>query len=186
MLAVNFNPFPVLETERLHLRQITEDDKHEIFALRSDKQIMHYVPRPLMTSMDEAVAHIKMITENIEKNEFINWGIALKSDNKIAGVIGFHRMQKANYRAEVGYMLHTRFHKQGIMQEALRAVIAYGFKQMKLHSIEAVIDPRNIASENVLIRSGFVKEAHFKENFFYGGEFLDSVHYSLLGRSGAM
>ncbi len=48
MLTVNFNPFPVLETQRLRLRQITEDDKNEIFALRSDKDIMQYVPRPLM------------------------------------------------------------------------------------------------------------------------------------------
>jgi RimJ/RimL family protein N-acetyltransferase len=183
MLTVNFNPFPVLETEHLRLRQITEDDKNELFALRSDKDIMHFVPRPLMTSIDEAVAHIQMITENIEKQEFINWAIALKVDNKLMGVIGFYRMQKENYRAEVGYMLHTDFHKKGIMHEALTAIVDYGFTQMKLHSIEAVIDPRNMASENVLIRNGFVKEAHFKENFFYEGEFLDSVHYSLLGRS---
>ncbi len=106
--------------------------------------------------------------------------MALKSTNKVIGVIGFYRMQKENYRAEVGYMLHTDFHKQGMMKEAIDVVIAYGFTQMKLHSIEAVIDPRNTASENVLIRSGFVKEAHFKENFLHQGEFLDSVHYSLL------
>ncbi len=78
MLTVNFNPFPVLETERLRLRQITENDKNEIFALRSDKDIMQYVPRPLMKTMDEAVAHIQMITENIEKQEFINWGHGFK------------------------------------------------------------------------------------------------------------
>ena len=183
MLTVNFNPFPVLETERLRLRQITEEDKHEIFALRSDKDIMQYVPRPLMKTMDEAVAHIQMITENIEKQEFINWGMALKSTNKVIGVIGFYRMQKENYRAEVGYMLHTDFHKKGMMKEAIDVVIAYGFTQMKLHSIEAVIDPRNMASENVLVRSGFVKEAHFKENFLHQGEFLDSMHYSLLGKN---
>jgi ribosomal-protein-alanine N-acetyltransferase len=182
MLTVNFNPFPVLETERLCLRQITEVDKNEIFALRSDKDIMQYVPRPLMKTMDEAVEHIQMITENIEKQEFINWGMALKSTSKIIGVIGFYRMQKENYRAEVGYMLHTDFHKKGIMKEAIDVVIAYGFTQMKLHSIEAVIDPRNTASENVLIRNGFVKEAHFRENFFYEGEFLDSAHYCLLAK----
>jgi ribosomal-protein-alanine N-acetyltransferase len=183
MLTVNFNPFPVLETERLRLRQITEVDKNEIFALRSDKDIMQYVPRPLMKTMDEAVAFIKMINENIEKQEFINWAITSKSDDLLIGVIGFYRMQKENYRAEVGYILHTDFHKQGIMKEALDVVIDYGFIQMKLHSIEAVIDPRNTASENVLIRSNFVKEAHFRENFLHQGEFLDSMHYSLLEHS---
>ncbi len=61
MLTLNFNPFPVLETERLFLRKISEKDKAELFALRSDKDIMHFVPRPLMQTMDEALAYIKMI-----------------------------------------------------------------------------------------------------------------------------
>ena len=182
MISLNFNPFPILETERLRLRKITEDDKHEMFALRSDKQIMQYIARPLMKTVEETVEFIKSINENIEKQEYINWGVALKSDNKLIGTVGFYRVQKENYRAEVGYMLHTNFHKQGIMQELMPVVLEYGFKQMQLHSIEAVIDPRNKASENVLLKQGFVKEAHFKENFLFDGEFLDSVHYSLLAK----
>ena len=51
---------------------------------------------------------------------------------------------------------------------------------MKLHSIEAVIDPRNSASEKVLQKNGFIKEAHLKENEFFEGEFIDSVIYSRL------
>lgn len=182
MISLNFNPFPILETERLHLRAITVEDKHEMFSLRSDKQIMQYIPRPLTKTVEETVEFIKSINENIEKQEYINWAIALKSDNKLIGTVGFYRVQKENYRAEVGYMLHTNFHKQGVIQELMPVVLNYGFKEMKLHSIEAVIDPRNKASENVLIKQGFVKEAHFKENFFFDGEFLDSVHYSLLAK----
>jgi ribosomal-protein-alanine N-acetyltransferase len=182
MISLNFNPFPMLETERLHLRKITEDDKHEMFALRSDKQIMQYIARPIMKTVEETVEFIKSINDSIEKQEYINWGIALKSNNTLIGTVGFYRMAKEHYRAEVGYMLHTKFHKQGIMQEVMPVVLNYGFKQMKLHSIEAVIDPRNKASENVLVKQGFVKEAHFKENFFFDGEFLDSVHYSLLAK----
>ena len=184
MISLNFNPFPVIETNRLHLRAITVDDKNEMFTLRSDKEIMKYIARPLMKTVEETVEFIKSINENIEKQEYINWGITLKSDNKLIGTVGFYRVQKENYRAEVGYMLHTNYHKQGIMQELMPVVLDYGFKQMKLHSIEAVIDPRNKASKNVLIKQGFAKEAHFKENFFFDGEFLDSVHYSLIIPSG--
>ena len=182
MLNLNFNPFPLLETDRLCLRAITVDDKNEMFALRSDKHIMQYIARPLIKTVEETVEFIKSINENIEKQEYINWAIALKSDDKLIGTVGFYRVQKENYRAEVGYMLHTNYHKQGIMQEVMPVVLDYGFKRMKLHSIEAVIDPRNKPSEGVLIKQGFVKEAHFKENFFFDGEFLDSVHYSLLAK----
>ncbi len=180
MLALNFNPFPELKTERLRLRRISEEDKNEILALRSDKQIMQFIPRPLIKTTDEAITFIRMITEGVDKAELINWAITLKDEGKLIGVIGFYRMQKENYRAEVGYLLGGNFQKKGIMQEAITVVIDHGFKKMKLHTIEAVIDPRNSASEQLLIRSGFSKEAYFKENFFWEGEFLDSVHYSLL------
>jgi len=180
MITLNFNPFPVLETERLILRNITKEDVNEMFVLRSTPDIMKYIARPLHKNIEETDAFIKNIHANIESQDFINWAIALKSDNKLIGTIGFYRMQKEHDRAEVGYMLHTDFHKKGIMQEALTAVIKYGFQQMNLHSIEAVIDPRNKASENILTRNNFIKEAHFKENYFFEGDYLDSVHYSLL------
>ena len=53
---------------------------------------------------------------------------------------------------------------------------------MQLHSIEAIIDPENFASEKVLQKNGFVKEAHLKENEFYDGRFLDTVIYSILNQ----
>jgi ribosomal-protein-alanine N-acetyltransferase len=51
---------------------------------------------------------------------------------------------------------------------------------MKLHSIEAIIDPENGASEKVLQKNGFIKEGHLKENEFYDGKFLDCFIYSRL------
>jgi ribosomal-protein-alanine N-acetyltransferase len=180
MISLNFNPFPLLETERLFLRNITEDDTREMFFLRSDAEVMKYIARPLHKNMEETVVFIKNIHESHEKQDLINWAIALKSDNILIGTIGYYRMQKEHDRAEVGYMLHPDFRKKGIMQEALTAIIEYGFTQMNLHSIEAVIDPRNKASETILVRNNFVKEAHFKENYFFDGAYLDSAHYSLL------
>mgnify|MGYP003533459009 FL=1 len=66
------------------------------------------------------------------------------------------------------------------MKEALDKALQFGFRTLNFHSIEAVIDPRNTASENLLVKANFKKEAHFKENFFYNNEFLDTVIYSLL------
>ena len=67
-----------------------------------------------------------------------------------------------------------------IMYEALQFVLEFGFKDMNCHSIEAVIDPENVASERLLQKCDFVKEAHFKENCFWNGQFLDSIVYSKL------
>ena len=180
MLIVNFNPFPILYTERLILRRILHSDVDDLFLLRADKEIMRYIPRPLATSNEDIIKLIQIIDEGTDNNERINWAITLKNENKLIGTIGYVRMNKEDYRAEVGYLLHAEYQGKGIMQEALASVIDFGFYDMKLHSIEAVIDPDNIASAKLLERNNFVKEAHFKENFFYEGKFLDSIHYGLL------
>jgi ribosomal-protein-alanine N-acetyltransferase len=182
MLDINFTPFPNLETERLYLRRVAKEDVNEIFALRSNKETMQYIPRPLAKTEEDAMAHIAMIDEKIENNEGINWAITLKNDPKLIGIIGHSRIKPEHYRAEIGYMLLPEHHGKGIIVEAIKATVKFGFEIMKLHSIEAIIDPENLASEKVLQKSGFVKEAHFKENEYYEGRFLDCVIYSILNK----
>lgn len=181
MLTVQFSPFPELLTERLLLRQQTEADKDAFFYLRSNAALMRFIPRPLHQTTDDTLRHIRMLNEGVAKNETINWVITFrdKPDHMI-GTIGYVRIEKEDYRAEVGYLLSDQYHNRGIISEALQAVLQYGFSVMQLHSVEAVIDPENIASEKVLEKNGFVKEAHFRQNSYYNGVFLDSIHYSLL------
>lgn len=182
MLVINFNPFPNLQTERLLLRRIDANDVNEIFALRSNPETMKYIPRPIAKTTEDALAHISMIDEKIESNEGINWAITLKGNPKLIGLIGHYRIKPENYRAEIGYMLLPEFNGKGIMPEAVKATVAYGFNVMQLHSIEAIIAPENFGSEKVLLKNGFVKEAHLKENEFYNGRFLDTVIYSLINK----
>ena len=182
MLTVNFNPFHNLETERLILRRVDNNDVKEVLALRSNPETMKYIPRPLLKNDEDALAHIAMIDEKIESNEGINWAITIKGDPRLIGVIGHYRIQKENYRAEIGYMILPEYNGKGIVTEAVREAVKYGFEVMKLHSIEAVIEPGNLASAKVLERNGFIKEAHLKENEFYDGRFIDSVIYSLLNK----
>lgn len=182
MLDINFIPFPNLETEHLYLRRVVEEDVNEIFALRSNTETMKYIPRPLVKTKEDARAHIAMIDEKIENNEGINWAITFKNEPKLIGLIGHYRIKPEHFRAEIGYMLLPEYHGKGIITEAIKETVKYGFEIMKLHSIEAVIDPENSASEKVLLKSGFIKEAHFKENEYYEGRFLDSVIYSILNK----
>ena len=180
MLDINFSPFPYLETQRLLLRRVNGNDVHEIFAIRSNAETMKYIPRPLVENLQEAQAHIEMIDDKIENNEGINWAITVKGNPKLIGIIGHYRIKPEHYRAEIGYMLHPDFQGKGYITEAIAKAVDYGFNQMKLHSIEAIIDPGNIASAKVLEKNGFVKEAHLRENECFNGKFLDTVIYAML------
>jgi ribosomal-protein-alanine N-acetyltransferase len=183
MLVFNFAPFPNLETNRLNLRRLKSEDVDEIFVLRSNPEIMQFIPRPLMKTKEEALEFISVMDTNVNNNNVINWAITTKEDDQLIGMIGFYRMKPENYRAEVGYILSPEFHGKGIITEALEKVIQFGFEEMGLNSIEAVIDPENFGSEKVLLKNNFVKEGHFKEHTFFEGEFLDSIFYSLLKKN---
>ena len=180
MLNTQFDPFPTLSTERLHLRRLSLDDAEQMFAMRSSEEMMAYIPRPRAKTVNDATAVIQMMLDSFEKRENMVWAMSLKNDPKLIGTIGFWRMQPANYRAEVGYLLHSDYWQKGLTYEALQAVLKYGFEVMNCHSIEAVIAPQNVASARLLEKNGFVKEAHFRENCYFDGRFLDSVVYAQL------
>jgi [ribosomal protein S5]-alanine N-acetyltransferase len=183
MLTINFHPFQNIETERLLLRRLDVNDADEVLALRGNPEIMKYIPRPLAKSKEDALEHINMIEDKIVSNTGINWGITIKGNPKIIGIIGHYKISPENHRAEIGYMSFPETNGKGYMSEAIKAVVEYGFEQMNLHSIEAIIDPGNAASERVLQKNGFVKEAHILENELWDGRFLDTVIYSLLKRN---
>jgi ribosomal-protein-alanine N-acetyltransferase len=180
MLEVNFQPFPLLTTERMVLREITKDDAGEVLRLRSDEEVMRYIDRPRAETIEDALVFIGRVEDLLKSNNGINWAMALKDDNALIGNISLWRIEKENYRAEIGYMLHPAHHRKGLMNEAIKIVIDYGFRVMKLHSIEGKINPANAASAGILEKNGFVKEAHFKENYYFNGKFLDTAVYSLL------
>jgi ribosomal-protein-alanine N-acetyltransferase len=180
MLIFNFKPFPLINTARLDLREITINDAPALFALRSHPDTMKYIGRPPAQSIDEVHDWINILNNIALKNEGVMWAIILKETNALIGTICYWQLNPADHRAEIGYMLHPDHQNKGYMHEALNEVINYGFGVMQLHSIEANVKPDNQPSVKILEKSNFVREAYFKENYYSNGKFLDSAVYSLL------
>ena len=180
MLTINLHPFPVISTERLLLRKIKQSDKNEIFSLRSNETLMKFIDRPIARSVADAIALIKKINESLKNNDGITWGISRKSNPALIGTIGFWRIDKAHHRAEIGYLLQEEYQGKGIMYEAISAALEYAFTVLHLHSVEANVNPANTASIKLLEKLKFLREAYFKENYFYNGIFLDSMIFSIL------
>ena len=180
MLEVNFTKFPILETERLLLRKMTMEDAPFLFALRTNGLVNRFTDRPKMKSLNEAEEKMKTIVSMCEKNEGVAWTIELKENRKPVGDISFWRIIKEHYRAEIGYSSLPDYWGKGLMSEAMKTIIDYGFSVLKFHSIEANVNPLNMASIKLLERMKFVREAYFRENYFFNGKFLDSAIYSLI------
>lgn len=156
------------------------DDAPLLFHLRSDPEVTKYLDRHPAQSIDEARSLIALIESSFANNEGISWAITLKDRDDLIGSIGLWRIDKENHRGEIGYMLLPVYFRQGYMTESINAVLGYGYNSMNLHSVEANVNPANEASIAILEKSGFRKEAHFRENYYFDGRFLDSAIYSLL------
>jgi ribosomal-protein-alanine N-acetyltransferase len=179
MLQISFDPFPLIETERLLLRRLTLADLPSLLALRSDKTIMKKLDK-VPEAMHEVMIYFNKIDGGIESNTAICWGIFLRETGIHIGNIGYHNIYKEHYRAEIGYVLLPAFQEKGFMTECMEPVISYGFQKMGLRTIEARINPSNTASEKVLLKTGFEREGYFKQSYFFGGEFQDTAVFSLV------
>lgn len=150
-----FIPFPRLETERLILRQATKNDCEEILFLRSDKYINQYIKRPTPRNIRDAEKFVTKITRGIEKGENMYWAITIKGRTKMIGSISLWNFSSDRTKGEVGYDLSPEFQNQGIMSEALKEVLNFGFKNLELDEIEAFTHYKNEASKRMLIKNNF-------------------------------
>lgn len=177
-LKFHFDKPPVLESERLLLREQTLDDAPALLKMRSNELVMKYIPRPMPKSIEDVYEFLAKVQEGFMKDENLGWAITLKDNPELLiGHIGYQNFDCANFRAEIGYLLDPDVWGKGIAGEALRLVTDFGFDTLGLHSIYAIIDPENKASAALLLKYGYVKEAYFKEDFYYNGQFLDSEVY---------
>lgn len=155
---MNFTTFPILATQRLILRQLSDDDKVAIFLLRSDERVNKYVDRPLQHHIDEATAFINKINKSIEQSESVYWAISLQDNAELVGTICLWNFSADHQTAELGYELSPIFQGQGIMNEAIKAVLEYAFEIIELESIVAYPHKDNKSSIKLLENNGFVWE----------------------------
>jgi len=157
MLNLNFTPFPTITTQRLVLRQLQDDDVHELFALRTDERVNRFLDRPLPQSLNDVREFIEKINQITHHNEGLYWVITRKNEDKLLGTIGLRNFEPEQYRAEIGFELHPDHQGQGFMHEAITHVLAYGFGGLGLQAVMADTDSGNLRSIQILERHGFVK-----------------------------
>lgn len=175
-----FHYFPIIKTDRYYLDKLDVLDATQIFKLRSDPKVLKYLGREPAESIDAAKEWIILVENSYIEKKGINWAIREQKNGELIGTIGFWKLMPERFRAEIGYSLLAEYHGQGIMTECCKSVIRFAFETIKLHSIQAEIDPYNDVSRKLLEKLHFRKEAHFTEDFYFREQFSDSAIYSLL------
>lgn len=174
--------FPSIETERLVLRKVTKDDADSLLTYLSDEEVTRHMGLAPFVSAEDALDEIGWYQSIFDNGTGMRWGITMEGQDRIIGSCGFlNRTQKHN-RAEIGFELSREYWGKGIAAEALRAVIEYGFSELDLNRIEALIEPANSPSQKLVEKNGFVKEGLLREYEYTQGKYDDLYMYSLLKR----
>lgn len=176
----NQSAFPIIETNRLVLRQLSNDDAAILFNYWSDPGVTEYLTLEPFKTVEEAVGMIELLNGLQANNEGIRWAITSKADGNVLGTCGFHNLKPEHHRAEMGYELGQAFWKQGIMTEALNAILSYGFAKENYNRVEAFVSIGNDRSAGILKKLGFKLDGILRQYEFARGNFVDLYCYSLL------
>jgi ribosomal-protein-alanine N-acetyltransferase len=175
--------FPTIETDRLLLREIVASDAPAIFAIHGDAQAMRWFGGDPLTAMEQAEKLVETFASWRQMpNPGVRWGIQSKVDGSLIGSCGLFKWNRGWKSCIVGYELAEVSWGNGFMTEALSAALAWGFKHMELHRVEAQIHPENAASIKLAHNLGFVQEGHLREAGFWGGQHHDLLLFALLGK----
>jgi len=176
----SFKQFPVIYTERLILRELVPADAEGVFAIRSDYDVTKYNIGAAYTGMNQAEKLIDGISEEYRMESAVRWGITLKEKNCVIGMVGFNYWNRTDNRGSIGFDLAQSHWRKGIMREAVRAMLNFGFINMGLHRIEADASIYNEASIGLLTSLGFQHEGIQRDQYYEDGLYHDLVMMALL------
>ena len=171
-----------LRTARLDLRPLAPIDADALFALKSDAVVQRYGSHTPWTDRQQAMDYIERDRRSMGAGEHVPFAIVRRDDGAMLGTCTLYQLDAQCRRADVGYALLPSAWGRGHANEAVTALLDWGFETLALNRVEADIDPRNTASARALERLGFTREGHLRERWIVGGEKCDSLMYGLLAR----
>lgn len=175
--------FPVLETPRLVLREVVDADTLALFAIHSDQAQMAWYGADVLVDVDGAAKMVALFKSwRSLPNPGVRWALQAREGGPLLGTCGLFNWNRAWRRCTLGYELAKDAQGQGLMTEALTAALDWGFAQLDLNRVEALIHPRNVPSQQLAQRLGFVSEGLLREVARFNGQHHDMQQWSLLRR----
>lgn len=168
-----------LRTTRLLLRPVAASDGPGLFAIFGDDEVTEHYAWDTFTSQDQGDDLARETAGQIERGEALRWGLVPHGHTQIIGTCGYTRWIRDHHFAILGYDLARPYWRQGLMSEAVRAVLAFGFDEMELNRVEALVMAGNTASVAVLRRMGFAQEGEMRERALHRGSYRDVQIFGL-------
>ena len=177
-----FGGLPVLQSDTLILRAVSDDDFNDLFDLYSNEKIYQYRPGVVRKTEEAVRKFLLQCNEEYERKEAVYYAVCMKSipDTVVAvgEVFGIDsRLEIVN----IGYSVREKFWGQGIATETVRILLKYLFDEIEVNRIQAHAMPENEPSNKVLQKSGLEKEGLIRQGALWSGKgVVDVNQYAIL------
>jgi [ribosomal protein S5]-alanine N-acetyltransferase len=171
----------ILTTKRLLLREFEEEDWQAVLVYQSDPRYLRYYPWTQRTEQDvRAFVRMFLARREEEPRTKFQLAITLAPQGQLIGNAGIRMNTPDAEEADMGYELDPRYWGRGYATEAASALLAFGFRELKLHRIWAQCMAENTASAHVLEKIGMRQEGRLRENVWMKDRWWDTLVYAIL------
>lgn len=170
-----------IETNRLILRRFTISDAQDMYQnITSDLNVNKFLTWEIHRDISETRALLKAWEEKYRNPARYCWAVVLKESGEVVGNISAPTIKERSETVEVTYCLGSRWWGQGIIPEALKAVMKYLFTEVGVNRIEAGFDSNNPNSGRVMEKAGMIREGLLRQGGRNNQGLFDLVLYGIL------
>ena len=175
-----------IETERLILRDFVPGDWKAAHEYGSDPEVVRFMPwGPNSPAQTKSYIRRVMGWACQKHRSKFELAVILKSEGKLIGGCGIRIQEPVLRTGDMGYCFNRNYWGKGYATEASKALIQFGFSELRMHRIWATCDTPNRASARVLEKVGMKREGHFRQDVLQKGVWRDSYFYAILERKPA-
>ncbi len=173
-----FKNIPLIKTERLTLRRITEKDLEDVFEYSKNPETTKYLLWYPHATIRDTKRFLSVINKKYREGDFFEWGVEYQG--KMIGTAGFTSFNLLANSAEIGYVINPEYKGMGIATEAARAVIKFGFEALKLNRIEARYMTANTKSFRVMQKCSMTYEGTLRRAVMSKSGYSDVGYAAIL------
>ena len=171
---------PTLDGARVRLRAVRPADDPDLLAVFGDADHLRYWSHGPLADLDAARQYREQIAAGTAERAFFQWAVTEPPDDRLVGTVTLASWDRANRRAEVGFIVRPDRAGRGLASDAVRTALRFARDGLGLHRVEADVDPDNAGSIRLLERLGFRHEGRLRERWFTFGSWKDTAMYGLL------
>ena len=173
---------PTLETPRLLVRSFRATDADALYALHTDRTVLRYWDSPPWTDRARADLFLATCRDIAAEDDGARVAVVRRADSAFIGWCSLNGWNPDYRSASLGYCYFEAAWGYGYATEAAHAVLRWAFEALDLNRVQTETDTRNVASDRVLEKLGFVREGTLREDCIVNGEVSDSWVFGLLRR----